>query len=108
MLRPGYLTSTALQPTSVAQEHPGQLPFREELMYELLKQLPSEQKPHRASRRPSAADSLAKDHFPELVQTPRDCEQCSLQSKKRVRSSYICHTCRVHLCCSACFGLYHA
>lgn len=108
MLRPGYLTSTALQPTSVAQDRPSQLDFSEQLMHELVAQLPPEQKPQRASKRPNPADSLAKDHFPELVQTPRDCEQCSLQSKKRVRSSYICHTCRVHLCCSACFGLYHA
>src|SRR5665648_241815 len=98
----------AFQLWSKGQQHPGQLRFREELMHELVAQMPAEQKPHRASRRPEPADSPAKDHFPELVQTPRDCEQCSLQSEKRVRSSYICHTCRVHLCCSACFGLYHA
>lgn len=93
---------------SRGQQQPRQLDFREELMRELLKELPLEQKPQRASRRPHAADSLAKDHFPELMSKDRDCVVCSQQPEKRARSSYVCHTCQVHLCCGSCFSLYHS
>ena len=93
---------------SVGQDHVSQLDFREQLMLELLQQLPPEVKPHRASRRPNPADSLAKDHYPQLMLKDRDCVVCSQQAENRVRSSYVCHTCQVHLCCGPCFALYHS
>jgi hypothetical protein len=108
MLQPGYLPSIALQPTSVAQDRPSQLDFRMRFMHGLLKQLPSDQKPQRASKRANPTDSPAKDHYPELLLKDRDCVVCSRQSEKRVRSSYVCHTCQVHLCCGECFALYHS
>ena len=98
----------AFQLWSAAWQHPGQLRFREELMLELLEQLPAEQRPERARARPNPATALAKDHYPELVHQDRDCAHCSRQSQQRGRSSYVCHACRVHLCCGPCFSLYHA
>jgi hypothetical protein len=93
---------------SQGQQHPGQLRFREELMLELLKQLPAEQKPHKASARPHPATALAKDHYPARVQADRDCAQCSQRGQQRQRSSFICHACGVHLCIGDCFAEYHA
>jgi hypothetical protein len=93
---------------SIGQQQSNQLRFREELVHELLTQLPAEYKPHRESRRPSAADSMAKDHYPERVHEDRDCAQCSQRQQERVRSTFICHTCKVHLCCGECFSLYHS
>jgi hypothetical protein len=98
----------AFQLWSKGQQHPGQLRFREELMHELLKQLPSEERPHKRGAGLLHAPALAKDHYPELVRQDRDCAQCSRQSQQRVRSSYVCHACQVHLCCGECFSLYHA
>ena len=93
---------------SRGQQHPGQLRFREELMLELLKQLPEDQRPHRASRRPHAANCLAKDHYPDRLPADRDCAQCSQRGQRRQRSSFICHACGVHLCIGDCFAEYHA
>lgn len=92
----------------MGQQHASQLPFREELMHELLKQLPPEQKPHRASRRPNPADSPAKDHYPEHTDLERDCSVCSIQSQNRKRTRIICAACGVHLCIGQCFSQYHA
>jgi len=98
----------AFQLWSKGQQHPGQLRFREELMHQLLQQLPPEQKPQRVALHPNPATALAKDHYPVLVRQDRDCAQCSRQHQQRVRSSYVCHACQVHLCCGPCFSLYHA
>jgi hypothetical protein len=103
-----HLQCFVLQPTSAASHHPGQLRFREELMHELLKQLPPEEKPHRASARPNPATALAKDHYLERVHADRDCVHCSQRGTQRVRSTFICHRCQVHLCCGACFAMYHS
>jgi hypothetical protein len=93
---------------SIGQQHPSQLDFRMELMHELLAQLPAEQKPHRASRRPNPATALAKNHFPQHTELERDCVLCSQQSGNRKRSRIICAECGVHLCIGECFSLYHA
>ena len=98
----------AFQLWSKGQQHRGQLRFREELMHELLAQLPPEQKPHRASRRPKAAESLAKDHYPEHTDSRGDCVVCSSRSRRRVTSRTICDECGVHLCIGACFAQYHS
>ena len=98
----------AFQLWSKGQQHRGQLRFREELMHELLKQLPSEQKPHRASRRPDPADSPAKDHYSVLSELQRDCVVCSAAAATRKRTRYICASCEVHLCIGECFSCYHA
>jgi len=76
-------------------------------MHESLKQLPSEQAPRKRGAGILHAVALAKDHFPERASKDRDCAQCSRQSQRRVRSSYICHACQVHLCMGQCFSLYH-
>jgi hypothetical protein len=107
MLRADYLPSTALQPTSVAQDRPSQLDFREQLMHELLEQLPADQKPQRASKRPNPADSLAKDHYLERAALRGDCVVCSSTSPKRVRPQFVCAECQAHLCVGACFASYH-
>jgi len=98
----------AFQLWSKGQQHRGQLRFREELMHELLQQLPPEQMPNRASRRPNPADSPARDHYPERSELERDCVQCSQQSKQRKRSRIVCAKCGVHLCIGECFSHYHA
>ena len=93
---------------SIGQQHLGQLRFREELMHELLRQMPREQMPHRASKRPDPADSPARDHYPERSEQERDCVQCSQQSIQRKRSRIVCAKCGVHLCIGECFSHYHA
>jgi len=93
---------------SVGQGHVRQLDFREQLMHELMKQLPPGHKPHRASRRPKAAHSLAKDHYPEHTESRGDCVACSSRSGQRATSRIICAECGVHLCIGACFSLYHS
>jgi hypothetical protein len=93
---------------SKGQQHPGQLRFREELMLELLQQLPPEKQPHRASARPHAATALARNHFPQHTDTIGDCRQCSSRAAARKRSRVICAECGVHLCLGACFSQYHS
>jgi len=102
------LLSPLLQPKSAAEHRPSQLSFREQLMHELLAQLPAEQKPHRARARPDPADSPAKDHYSVLSEQQRDCVVCSAASASRKRIRYICAECGVHLCIGECFSRYHA
>lgn len=103
-----HLPRSSLQPTSAASHHPGQLRFREELMHELLAQLPPDQQPQRASARPNPAESLAKDHYSEHSSTCRACVTCSDRvAGKRTETRYVCHACGVHLCIGACFSSYH-
>ena len=98
----------AFQLWSIGQHRPSQLRFREELMHELLKQLPREQAPRKrgAGLRPTHA--LACEHYPAHAERPRDCVVCSRQPDVRVRSSILCHACQVHLCVGQCFARYHA
>ena len=98
----------AFQLWSIGQHRPSQLSFREQLMHELLAQLPAEQKPHRARARPDPADSPAKDHYSVLSEQQRDCVVCSAASASRKRIRYICAECGVHLCIGECFSRYHA
>ena len=93
---------------SIGQDHPSQLQFREELMHQLLEQLPPDQKPQRASKRPKPADSPAKAHYSLLSEQQRDCVVCSAASASRKRTHYICAECGVHLCIGECFSRYHA
>jgi len=93
---------------SIGQQHPNQLRFREQLMYELFTQLPPEQMPHRARARPNPAESLAKSHYPQHTELKRDCVVCSSRLEKQVQSRIICAECGVHLCIGDCFSLYHA
>ena len=92
---------------SMGQPHPSQLDFREQLMHQLVKQLPTEQHPrqHVAAHPPPHA--LACDHYPERSQTERDCVVCSQQPLHRQESSFICHSCKIHLCIGECFSVYH-
>ena len=85
-----------------------QLDFKQQLMEQLLDQIPQDQLPRRHGGRPSAAHALVKDHYLKAAGQLSDCVHCSDRSKKRVRSSFICHTCDVHLCVGECFALYHS
>lgn len=93
---------------SIGQHHPKQLDFREQLMHQLLKQLPPDQLPRKHGGHSSASGALAIEHYAEAAGEQGDCVQCSHQSDHRVRSSYVCHTCRAHLCMGECFALYHS
>jgi Transposase IS4 len=93
---------------SIGQHHPSQLAFREQLMHELIKQLPHDQMPQRANKRPRACDSLVKDHYPEHSDREWDCIECSNQTENRKRSRIICAQCSVHLCIGRCFASYHS
>ena len=98
----------ALKLWSIGQHRPSQLDFREQLMHQLLEQLPPEERPHRARRRPNPAGALTREHYPEHSEKERDCVVCSQQSRKRKRSRIVCAECGVHLCVGECFSAYHA
>lgn len=93
---------------AMGQQHASQLRFREELMHELIKQLPAEYKPHRASAHPHPTAALAKDHFPAHTDVRGHCVVCNDRAENRVRSRVICAKCGVHLCIGDCFAIYHA
>jgi hypothetical protein len=85
-----------------------QLDFRVQLYKELAAMHETE---HDVVQTRAARDrnvALASDHYSELVKEDRDCKQCSHQPSHRKRTTYICHTCKVHLCLGQCFSLYHA
>ena len=98
----------AFQLWSKGQQHPGQLRFREELMHELLQQLPPEQMPHQASKRPQAADCLAIDHYSITTNVPSECVYCSDRSGGRKQTRWICAECQRHMCAGECFHQYHS
>jgi len=99
----------AFQLWSRGQQQPRQLDFREQLMHELLKQLPADQRPHRPSRRPNESATLAKDHYSEHSGLERECAECSDRpAGVRTETRYMCQACGVHLCIGQCFSSYHA
>ncbi len=94
---------------SIRQNRPKQLDFREQLMAELIQQLPADQHPRRGTKRPRAADCLAKDHFLQRSDAERECAECSARvAGKRTETRFICQACDVHLCVGECFSSYHA
>jgi hypothetical protein len=98
----------AFQLWSKGQQHPGQLRFREELMHELLKQLPTESIPRKRGAGRHPAHALAAEHYSIRVDQERDCSLCSHRSIRRVQTHIICAACKVHLCMGACFAQYHS
>jgi hypothetical protein len=94
---------------SIDQPPVRHLDFREQLMYELVAQLPVDQRPQRASKRPNPADSLAKDHYLQHSDAERECAMCShRRAGQRTETRFICQACGVHLCIGQCFSSYHA
>lgn len=93
---------------SVGQGNVSQLDFREQLMLELMQQLPQGQRPHRDAALPKASYALAKDHYPISSHQDRDCHWCSSKSETRKRSRVICAECGLHLCIGNCFSEYHS
>jgi hypothetical protein len=92
-----------------AASHPlGQLRFREELMHELLKQLPTMDMPRKRGAGLHPSHALASEHFSTHVDEDRDCAVCSRRSVRRVRTNYMCKACNAHLCIGGCFAQYHA
>jgi hypothetical protein len=96
------------QPTSGASHHPGHHFFREDLMHELLKQLPAEGTPRKRGAHLPPAHALASEHFSTCMDQERDCAVCSRRAVRRVQTHLVCAACQVHLCLGACFAQYHA
>jgi hypothetical protein len=92
---------------TMVQGRVSQLEFREQLMHELVKQLPVDQHPRKQGGIPAPHHASVVDHYPESVHSQRDCVQCSHQPQNRKVSYFVCHSCRVHLCVGECFANYH-
>ena len=99
---------SALQPQMVAAHRPSLLDFHEELMHELLQQLPAQDRPRKHGGHPPSAHATAAIHCSELAPMERDCKQCSHRPRNRKQTNYICDACKVHLCLGECFRVYHA
>jgi hypothetical protein len=93
---------------SIGQDHSSQLRFREELMHELLKQLPPERTPRKRGAGLHPTHALASEHFTIHTGQLRDCKVCSTQPHDRRQTHYACAACDVHLCIGDCFARYHA
>ena len=94
---------------SIDQPPVRHLDFREQLMHELVAQLPADQRPQRTSKRPNPTDSLAKDHYLQHSDAERECAMCShRRAGQRTETRFICQACGVHLCIGQCFSSYHA
>jgi hypothetical protein len=93
---------------SLGQQHPSQLDFREQLMHQLVEQLPANQQPRKHGAGLHLTQALASEHYLEQVDERRDCVMCSHQPENRMRTQLICHSCKVHLCVGLCFARYHA
>lgn len=93
---------------SIGQQRPSQLDFRQQLMHELMKQLPAEDAPRErgAGRHPTHA--LASEHYLERSDERRDCVECSHQPEHRVQTRTVCHACKAHLCMGHCFAHHHS
>jgi hypothetical protein len=93
---------------SIGQHHPNQLDFREQLMHELIIQLPVEQRPREHGAALKSAHALASEHFTTHADTERDCKVCSHQPHDRKLTRLVCDACGVHLCMGNCFSVYHS
>jgi hypothetical protein len=93
---------------SMGQQQVSQLRFREELMHELVKQLPSEDTPRKRGAGLHPAHALASEHFTIHAATERDCKVCSHQPQDRKLTRFVCAACGVHLCTGNCFSVYHS
>lgn len=93
---------------SMGQQHPSQLDFREQLMSQLVKQLPANQHPRKHGGHLPHPNALAQMHSSELSSVERDCKQCSHQPETRRQTNYVCSACHFHLCLGECFRAYHA
>jgi hypothetical protein len=98
----------AFQLWSIGQHRPSQLRFREELMLELLKQLPANDMPRKRGAGLHPAGALASEHYSARVDEARDCAVCSRRTASRIRTHYFCPACRAHLCIGECFAQYHS
>lgn len=93
---------------SIGEKPLGQLPFREQLMHELMEQYASERRAAQVRAHLNAGFPHAKDHYPEHVDARGDCVECSRRPVHRARTQIICHACQVHLCIGECFSQHHA
>jgi hypothetical protein len=100
----------AFQLWSKGQQHHGRLRFREELMHQLLKQLPPEHTPRKRRVGPHPSHTLASERFSVRLEEKGDCASCSSRPHHRVRTHYACAACAgcsAHLCIGGCFAQYH-
>jgi hypothetical protein len=93
---------------SIGKDGPSQLRFREDLMYQLLAQLPLDERPRKHGGMRPPPNAPAKIHSSELSVVERDCTHCSRQPGNRKQTNYVCSACQVHLCLGECFRAYHA
>ena len=92
---------------SCMRDRPDQLGFREELMISLMEQNKDKRRAVQEVAHPPPSIALAKDHYSERAEKIGDCVCCSHRPSVRVRSHFICHACKVHLCIGSCFSKYH-
>jgi hypothetical protein len=85
-----------------------QLDFREQLMLQLMEQLPAEQRPHRQARPPRAVAALARDHYSLVADVPSECIVCSDRSAQRKQTRWTCAGCGKHMCTGECFQQHHS
>jgi hypothetical protein len=93
---------------SVGQGRVSQLDFREQLMLQLMEQLPAEQRPHMHAAGPRASAVLAKDHYSLIANVPSECIVCSDRSAQRKQTRWTCSGCGKHMCAGECFHLHHS
>jgi hypothetical protein len=92
---------------SIGQDRPSQLDFREQLMRELLEQLPADQHPRKHGGAAPPAGSLAKIHYSLHSSEEGHCKVCNDRPANRKQTRFICAACSVHLCVGDCFATYH-
>lgn len=92
---------------SMGQGRVSQLDFREQLMLELVNQLPVDQHPRMHGGARPRENALAKNHYSQRSSQEGHCKVCSSRPENRKQTHFICAACRVHLCIGDCFATYH-
>ncbi len=90
-------------------QHPDELhlDFRMQLAHELMECLSAARRPQRTYHGLASAASLAKDHYSIIAAEERDCVVCSMRSRQRKQTNYMCAACSRHMCLGDCFSHYH-
>ena len=90
---------------SLRDDKINQLDFRIQLMNELMERGALVQSTvSSSSTTPTDSCSV---HYIVKTQEERDCNQCSHRPENRVRTTFMCAHCHVHLCIGECFRKYH-
>lgn len=90
---------------SLRDDHMTQLDFRIRLMNKLMERGALAQ-PTVLSNSIAPTDSCLV-HYLVKTQEDRDCSECSHRPENRIRTTFMCAHCHVHLCIGECFRKYH-